>query len=134
MRPPQRIWLQEGGIPTFGPQAYALLPQVAEIGSLHQAARRAGLSYSKAWHLANEAEERLGVRLLERRVGGPAGGGSALTTDGWKLGERFGALMVAADRDLSELYERYFADLPFAGPAGEPAGGPRRLCRRERRC
>lgn len=134
MRPAQRIWLQEGGTPLFGPDAYALLLQVAETGSLRRAASDVGVSYSKAWHIANEAEARLGVRLFERRVGGSAGGGSALTTDGWKLGQRFGALLVAADRDLDELYERYFADLPFAGPAAEIAGGPQRLCRRERRC
>ena len=120
--------------PRLDPTRTRFCCRLAEIGSLHQAASRAGLSYSKAWHLANEAEERLGLRLFERRVGGSAGGGSALTTDGRRLSERFGALMVAADRDLGELYERYFADLPFAGPAGESAGGPQPLCRRGRRC
>ena len=134
VRPAQRIWLQEGGTPLFGPDAYALLLRVAEVGSLRQAASQVGVSYSKAWHIVNEAEARLGVQLFERRVGGSTGGGTALTTEGWKLGERFGALIVAADRDLGDLYERYFGDLPFAGAAVETAGGPQRLCRRERRC
>ena len=80
-----------------------------------EAAKRTGVSYSKALHLVNEAEECLGVRLFERRAGGPAGGGSTLTAEGRKLGERFGALLAAADRELARLYEQFFGDLSFAG-------------------
>lgn len=115
LRPAQRIWLQKDEAPPFGREAYELLLCVAESGSLTQAAKRAGVSYSKALHLVKEAEECLGVRLFERRVGGTAGGGSTLTADGRKLGERFGALLLAADTELARLYDQYFGDLSFAG-------------------
>ena len=87
---------------------------VAESGSLAQAAKQAGVSYSKALHLVHEAEECLGVRLFERRIGGAAGGGSTLTAEGRTLGERFGALLAAAETELARLYELYFGDLSFA--------------------
>jgi len=114
LRPAQRIWLQKGEAPPFGRDAYELLLCVAESGSLAQGARRAGVSYSKALHLVQEAEECLGVRLFERRIGGHAGGGSTLTAAGRTLGERFGALLAAAETELAKLYEQYFGDLSFA--------------------
>jgi len=114
LRPTQRIWLQNGEAPPFGRDAYELLLRVAESGSLAQGARRAGVSYSKALHLVQEAEQCLGVRLFERRIGGAAGGGSTLTAEGRTLGERFGALLAAAETELARLYEQYFGDLSFA--------------------
>ena len=111
VRPGQRIWLHDGETPLFGSDTYELLAGVAEIGSLRQAAKRLGVSYSKAWHLVHDAEDQLGVQLFERRIGGSCGGGSVLTADGRELAERYGALLAAADRQLDELFERYFGDL-----------------------
>lgn len=112
-----RVWLEEGGLSAFAPDTYALLSGVATIGSLRQAAKQLGLSYSKARHLANQAEERLGMQLIERRVGGPVGGGSAPTAAGRELGERFGAFLAEAERHLEELYEKHFGDAVFTDPA-----------------
>jgi len=121
LRPTQRIWLQNGEAPPFGHDAYELLLRVAESGSLAQGAKRAGISYSKALHLVQEAEQCLGVRLFERRIGGAAGGGSTLTAEGLTLGERFGALLEAAEAELVRLYEQHFGDLSFADRLGAGA-------------
>jgi molybdate transport system regulatory protein len=130
-----RVWLEADGVPTFGLEAYSLLFRVAQIGTLRQAAKDVGLSYSKAWHVANEAERGLGMQLFERRVGGQTGGGCRPTAVGREIGERFGAFLVEADRRLEELYEKHFGDMSFADSAAEMPDGPKHLaCRQGRRC
>ena len=134
VRPAQLIWLRDGETSLFGSDTYELLAGVAEIGSLRQAALRLGVSYSKAWHLVHDAEQRLGVQLFERRIGGSCGGGSVLTVDGRELAARYGALLAAADRHLAQLFERYFGDLAFAAPPDDGGHELPRPCRPARRC
>lgn len=62
-----------------------LLRRVAAGQSLHKAARNCGYSYRHAWGLIQEAERRGATPLLERRVGGVAGGGSELTAAGRRV-------------------------------------------------
>jgi len=73
------------------------------------------MSYSKAWRMTREAEEHAGVRLVSRRTGGVGGGGSALTQEGQQLVDRFRALCDEADAAIDGLFEKHFADGPFAG-------------------
>ena len=117
-----RIFLHERGEPLFGPGVCDLLVRVDETGSLHQAAKSMGMSYSKAWRVMREAERHLGVDLLQRQAGGPDGGGSVLTEDGRQLMLRFRAFADEADAELDRLYRKHFGDLPYAQPTGPPAG------------
>lgn len=119
-----RVVLHKSGEPFFGPGPQQLLILVAETGSLHQAAKMMGMSYSKAWRITREAEERLGVALLRRRTGGIAGGGSALTRDGRQLVDRFRALSDDADAAIERLYEEHFGGAPFGGSADVSPGTP----------
>ncbi len=119
-----RVVLHKDGELLFGPGPQQLFALVAETGSLHQAAKLMGMSYSKAWRITREAEERLGVALLRRRTGGIAGGGSALTPEGRQLVARFRALCDDADAAIERLYEEHFADAPFGGCAGASPGAP----------
>ena len=57
------------------------------------------------------------MQLIERRISGPVGGGSAPTAAGRELGERFGAFLAEAERHLEELYEKHFGDAVFTDPA-----------------
>jgi molybdate transport system regulatory protein len=107
--PGYRIWLHVDGVRMFGPGTHALLHNVAETGSLHQAAKLLGMSYTKAWHLLRETEEHLGWALVERRVGGPAGGGASLTARGWDLLERFERFLEKTDTALQETFDEAFA-------------------------
>lgn len=50
----------------FGKGLVELCNQVKEKGSLNKAALEMGMSYSKAWHIIRNAEEILGVNLLQR--------------------------------------------------------------------
>jgi len=119
-----RVVLHEAGTPIFGPGTYDLLVLVDESGSLRQAAGALGMSYSKAWRIMRRAEDRLGLRLLERRVGGSAGGGSALSADGRLMVLRYRALVAEADADLATLYRKHFAHASFARSVSTEGGSP----------
>jgi molybdate transport system regulatory protein len=120
VRAGHRVFFHEQGEPLFGPGTFDLLVLVDETGSLHQAAKLMGMSYNKAWRAMRQAEDHLGLKLLERRTGGPDGGGSVLTKDGVRLMERFRAFLDEADADLARLYQKYFGDASFAQPADQP--------------
>ena len=102
----------------FGPGTYELLQRVDETGSLNRAARDMAMSYSKAWRITREVEERLGVALFERRTGGSDGGGSHLTDEGRLLLSRFQAFTREAELELEALFQKHFGDLPYAGGEG----------------
>lgn len=116
--PGLRVWLQAGGEPVFGPGMLRLLVLTAQLGSLNKAAGKLGMSYSKAHRMLHKAEDELGVRLLERRIGGVDGGGSALTPDGERLVAAFVALRREAYENLQVLFEKHFGGEAFAGGAG----------------
>lgn len=96
------------GLP--GKELLQLLSSIKEAGSLNRAAREAGLSYRYAWGLLNKVEETLGQRLVLRKTGGMAGGGTTLTDAGRRLLEyllalqretslQMGAVLAGANQD-----------------------------------
>jgi len=96
------------GLP--GKELLQLLSSIKEAGSLNRAAREAGLSYRYAWGLLNKVEETLGQRLVLRKAGGMAGGGTTLTDAGRRLLEyllalqretslQMGAVLAGANQD-----------------------------------
>lgn len=108
--PGYRVWLHVDGVRMFGPGTYALLRQVSATGSLHQAAKHLGMSYTKAWHLLRETEEHLGWPLVACHVGGALGGGSSLTPKGRELVERFEAFMDQTDDAIQDAFRAAFGD------------------------
>lgn len=106
--PGYRIWLHVDGVRMFGPGTHALLRHVAETGSLHQAAKLIGMSYTKAWHLLRETEDHLGFALVERRVGGQAGGGTSLTPRGQDLLDRFNRFLANTDVAMRQEFDAAF--------------------------
>jgi tungstate transport system substrate-binding protein len=85
----------------------AILAAVAQHGSLNRATAALGISYRQAWGLLRKAEERLGLPLLTRRVGGAEGGGAELTE---------------AARDLLVRYQRLQHEVAhiLSTPAPDP--------------
>ena len=69
----------------FGPGVAQLLENVQALHSLSKASKKMSLSFTKALKMIKTAEENLGFELLERQVGGRAGGGSKLTPKAKKL-------------------------------------------------
>jgi molybdate transport system regulatory protein len=112
-----RIWIEDDEAKALNLDACELLAQVAATGSLRQAALRSGISYRKALRLTGDAETCLGVRLLDRRIGGSHGGGSAPTAACRDIGQRFAAFLQEADHHLLELFEEHFAGMMWASGA-----------------
>jgi molybdate transport system regulatory protein len=102
------VWLEDEGR-VFGDGPAALLDRVQTEGSLSKAAASLHMPYTKAWLTIRAVEERLGVSVLKRRVGGRSGGGSTLTASGVELLRRYQALRADADQDLQRLFDEHFA-------------------------
>jgi molybdenum cofactor cytidylyltransferase len=63
----------------FDSELCELLHEVDQCDSLNKACKETGMAYSKGWKIVKIAEHQLGFNLLDSRVGGNYGGGSALT-------------------------------------------------------
>lgn len=87
----------------FGHGCALLLEGVDRERSLNRAAKSLGMAYSKAWRLVNEAEDQLGVRLLDR----DGARGSSLTPEG----ERALAAYRTIQAEVDELVSRRVAEL-----------------------
>lgn len=110
--------VDEEGRRVFGPGPWNILRRVRDTHSLSAAANEAGMSYSKALRIVRAAEEGLGVRLLDRRIGGADGGGSRLTPAAEDILERY-EVWDGAVRSMGER----LVSTAFAGVAGMPRVG-----------
>ncbi|MGO9612890.1 MAG: FmdE family protein [Dissulfurispiraceae bacterium] len=76
-----KLWIEVAGEPVFGRGRRTLLHAIEQYGSISRAAKQINISYRRAWSYLKAMEERLGIRLVERRAGGKNGGGAFLTED-----------------------------------------------------
>jgi molybdate transport system regulatory protein len=99
-----KFWLEEKGRSVLGAGRLALLKAIESEGSITGAARKLRISFRSAWGSVGDAEDNLGVKLLERRKGGAGGGWTTLTPVARELVAKF-------DKLVSETRE--FADRRF---------------------
>ncbi len=113
-----RVVLQ--GQLAMGPGRAELLTLIAELGSISAAGRAMGMSYRRAWTLAEETATTFGGRVIEATPGGAGGGGAVLTPLGSRVLETFRRIEAKAEAavapELAEL-RRLMQD------AGGPATG-----------
>lgn len=83
------VWLTVGDENLGGAARIALLAQLAESGSITQAAKAVGMSYKGAWDAIDAMNNLAGEPLVERVAGGKGGGGTRLTPRGAQLVENF---------------------------------------------
>jgi len=102
-----KIWIDHKG-KAFGDGPYELLTRVEQTRSLHQAALQMKMSYSKAWRLIRTMEKRLGIPLLQRKVGGKFGGGSLITLEAKDLMARYEPFRKEAREAIEKIFQRYF--------------------------
>lgn len=111
VRHPDRLGLHLrvvlGDAVAIGPGKAELLRNIAETGSIAAAGRRMGMSYKRAWSLAEEMNTMFAAPLVEAAKGGPGGGGAALTPLGARVLAAYRRLQetaaAAAEPDLAEL-------------------------------
>ncbi len=108
MKVAYKIWIDHNG-KVFGDGPNEILKGVEKIGSLHQVAEQMGMSYSKAWKLIRNIEQKLGFPLLDRRVGGRSGGGSQITPQAKELMLRYGRFQREAKGAIEQIYQKQFA-------------------------
>lgn len=84
----------------FGKKMAALCLAVQECGSLHTAAKMAGMSYSQAWKKVGFAEEALGESLFIRR----GNKGSVLSPAGEQLLELYLSLNESVAEKADTLF------------------------------
>ncbi len=89
----------------FGPGIAELMTLLGSSGSLKEACREMGLSYTKGRHIISRAEEALGYELIARQHGGSGGGASCLTEQGQKLL----AAYYDFENEIKEYAEEAFA-------------------------
>ena len=94
----------------FGPGVLEVLQLVEKTDSLQTAAATMEMSYSKAWKIVRAAEQELGFKLMDRRVGGVGGGSSQLTPRGKDFVARFEQFSSASSEATNLLFEQYFGD------------------------
>ena len=69
----------------LGPGKVDLLEAIAETGSIAAAGRTMGMSYKRAWQLADDLNRSFAEPLITTNKGGEHGGGAALTAAGEKV-------------------------------------------------
>lgn len=109
IRVTHKLWLEVGGEYVFGFGLASLLECIERLGSIHQAAGFLGMSYRQAWGRLNEAENRLGVKLLNRTIGGESGGGATLTPAGSELLVKYRELKSRVDEAVRSAFDDIFA-------------------------
>jgi molybdate transport system regulatory protein len=75
-----RIRLGEKGL--LGPGKVKLMELIDELGSISSAGRSMGMSYRRAWMLADELNGLFREPVINKQTGGAHGGGATLTALG----------------------------------------------------
>jgi len=107
MRIKSKIWIEVEGEPVFGRGRRFLLEAIDSHGSINSAAKETGVSFRRAWSHIKAMEDRLGVKLVERTVGGKNGGGAVITPEARAILKRFEIL----ENDVRKIVDRRFAAL-----------------------
>ncbi|HOL17161.1 MAG TPA: LysR family transcriptional regulator [Bacillota bacterium] len=91
-----------------GDDLFTLLENIMLYGSISRAAAEAGVSYRYAWGLIQESEKAMQATLVDKYVGGYAGGGALLTAKGKKLLQEYKAYKQAVDHRLEQFMQQTF--------------------------
>ncbi len=99
------VWMTVDGENLGGQSRIALLAQLAESGSITQAAKAVKMSYKAAWDAIDTMNNLAGEPLVERLTGGKGGGGTRLTKRGEQLVSNF-KIIEKEHRDFISQLDR----------------------------
>ena len=103
-----KLWIEVDGLPVFGRGRRLLLEAIDKYGSLNRAAKEINISYRKAWGYIKAMEERLDMKLVDRRTGGRYGGGATLTEEARKFLTQYSALETGMREIVDEKFNTIF--------------------------
>ena len=95
----------------YGPGAHLLLRLTDETGSLLEACRKMGISYSKGRKIMATLEQELGHPVITGKAGGKSGGASVITEQGLELAARYEAFVTELKDCSRELFAKYFDEM-----------------------
>ena len=114
------VWWAVGGESLGGPARMNLLAQIAESGSITQAAKAVGMSYKGAWDAIDTMNNLAGEPLVERMAGGKGGGGTRLTERGRQLVHHYRVIEQAHQQFMAQI-SQHLSDA--GGALGGELGG-----------
>ncbi|MDO4620901.1 MAG: hypothetical protein Q4B09_09810 [Lachnospiraceae bacterium] len=94
----------------FGPGIAELLSLIEQTGSLKDACREMGMSYSKGRTILSRAESCLDYALIEKQPGGVGGGSTHLTEEGASLLRCYHVWEEDLASYLQESFQKHMAD------------------------
>lgn len=101
-----KIWIEDAdGKMVFGSGRLRILKAIEKTGSIHAAAKELKMGYRAIWGRIHATEERLGAQLLEKRIGGAAGGGSCLTPLAEELVHAFTRLQQDIEHETDDRFK-----------------------------
>lgn len=103
-----KIWLKKDDIKIFGKGPKELLERIEQMGSIKKAADSMNMSYSKAWNLIANLEKSLGIKVLDKTIGGVDGGSSTLTPEGKELIKKYNELEKRVEEAILKAYSEIF--------------------------
>lgn len=96
-----KLWLEKDSRVILGKGRARLLEKIMETGSIAEAAKSMGMSYSHAWSEIRKMSEALAKPVIKTTRGGKDGGSSVLTPEGLKLLKTFQEEIERLDRHLT---------------------------------
>ncbi len=99
-----KIWIEANGEPVFGRGRFFLLQGIARYGSVNKAAKNNNIPYRKALSYIQVMEQRLGIKLVERKAGGKHGGGAVLTEEARMFMKKYKRL----ENGINEMLDKKF--------------------------
>jgi molybdate transport system regulatory protein len=106
-----KVWLQDAeGNVIFGAGRLRILKAIKRNGSIHAAAKELKIGYRAVWGRIHATEERLGIKLLEKKIGGASGGGSELTPLAEFLIEQFTIIQNRIEKETDEMFQECLGD------------------------
>lgn len=95
--------------PFYGPGPHLLLQLTEETGSLSEACRHMGISYSKGRKIISTMEQQMGSPMIQTQQGGRGGGYSHLTREAKDLIQCYDAFCTEAEDTLQKLFQKHFS-------------------------
>jgi molybdate transport system regulatory protein len=103
-----KFWIEVDGKPVFGRGRRCLLEAIDKHGSINQAAKDMNISYRKAWGYLKATEERLGMILVERQIGGKDGGGAILTKNARTILKKYRDMEKGLQKIVEGRFQKIF--------------------------
>jgi molybdate transport system regulatory protein len=110
LKPKCKIWIEVDKSVVFGGGRLALFQAIDECGSINRGAAKLGMSYRAAWGKINATEKHLGVKLMDKYIGGSRSG-SELTPEARKIMDAYRNFKAESIEAVDNLFIKYFGNI-----------------------